>query len=244
MSNFAKELGSTAFSFIVSSIKKTNKEGYVHVGVAIALTILFSFASPLLGFVSLALTVWVFSFFRDPERVTPTSKHLVISPADGLISDISLSSAPSELGLGDGEMCKISIFLSVFDVHVNRVPVFGKIKSVLYHPGKFFNATLDKASKDNERNSIVIENADDGQDIVVVQIAGLLARRIVCYAKAGDNFNSGERFGIIKFGSRVDIYLPKSYHVTCMVGQRSVGGETVLALSKPSSFADREAVSL
>jgi len=179
--------------------------------------------------VFLCVTVTCASFFRDPERVPPKDNNVVVGPADGKIVGIENVLVPLEAGLGAIEMTRISIFLSVFDVHVNRMPVSGKVVHVSYMPGKFFNASLDKASKDNERNTIVIET-HHRHKIVCTQIAGLIARRIISDADVGDFFAMGERYGIIKFGSRVDLYIPDSYVLRVSVGQTVVGGETVMAL--------------
>lgn len=181
----------------------------------------------LLGFVALFA---VTAFFRDPARVTPEQESLIISPADGIIQDISESLPPEELASENlGKMRKISIFLSVFDVHVNRMPCAATVEKNIYYPGKFFNASLDKASKYNERQTLLLNTDGGDQKIVLVQIAGLIARRIVCYAQEGDNYVAGERYGIIKFGSRVDIYLPLDREIKALKGQRMVGGETIIA---------------
>lgn len=174
-------------------------------------------------------TLMCASFFRDPERIPPRDNDAVVGPADGKIVAIDNVIVPPESGLGAVKMTRISIFLSVFDVHVNRIPVSGKILHVAYIPGKFFNASLDKASKDNERNTIVIETTSKHK-IICTQIAGLIARRIVSDADVGDFFAMGERYGIIKFGSRVDLYVPDSYILRVSVGQTVVGGETVMAV--------------
>lgn len=185
------------------------------------------------------MTGWVIYFFRDPARVTPLRHGLVISAADGRVSSIDRVVAPKELALGADERVRISTFLSVFDVHINRAPVAGKITRSLYSPGLFLNAALDKASEDNERRSLVIETAD-GDALGVVQIAGLIARRIVTFSNVGDSVGAGERFGLIRFGSRVDVYLPPGKKPLVAVGQRVIGGETVLA-DLLSEEAEREA---
>ncbi len=166
-------------------------------------------------------------FFRDPDRVIPVSKDLVLSPADGVVSNIEEVDMPAELGMKKEKRTRISIFLNIFDVHVNRVPMSGKISKILYHPGKFFNASLDKASIDNERNHVVVDIAG-GKNLVFTQIAGLIARRIVCTLKEGQKVEAGDRYGIIKFSSRADIYLPKGEVPKVVKGQRMIGGETVL----------------
>ena len=182
----------------------------------------------LLAYLALLLAVYIAYFFRDPRRVTPLREGLVISPADGRVSSIERMMPPAELGLGSDERLRISIFLSVFDVHINRAPVAGRITKSIYVPGAFMNAALDKASDENERRSIVISTAG-GQDVACVQIAGLIARRIVTFAKEGATVGTGERFGLIRFGSRVDVFLPPGHGCLVAVGQRAVGGETVLA---------------
>ena len=182
----------------------------------------------LLGLVGAGLTVWCFYFFRDPDRVTPAQDDLVISPADGVVQMIGPFAPPSELDMGSEPLMRISVFMSVFDCHVNRAPVGGSIIKEEYTPGKFVNATLDKASEDNERQSLVIRTPG-GKDFVVVQIAGFVARRIRCDVREGQEVLAGQRFGMIRFGSRVDVYLPTGLAPLVMVGQKSVAGETVLA---------------
>ncbi len=203
----------------------------------------------LLAYLALLLAVYIAYFFRDPARVTPMREGLVISPADGRVSSIERIKPPAELGLGAEERLRISIFLSVFDVHINRAPVAGRLVKSVYVPGAFMNAALDKASEENERRSIVIASQPSissapglgtGYDIAVVQIAGLIARRIVTFVKEGDNIGKGERFGLIRFGSRVDVFLPPGHGCLVAVGQRAVGGETVLA-DLASAEPEREA---
>jgi phosphatidylserine decarboxylase len=181
-----------------------------------------------LGWTGAGLTVWCYYFFRDPARVTPERPGLIISPADGIVSLIEPVVPPAELGLPDTPLTRVSVFMSVFNCHVNRAPVAGTIKTVAYRPGKFLNASLDKASEDNERNGVVIEMAD-GRLLPVVQIAGLVARRIVCFVKPGAAIGRGERFGLIRFGSRLDVYLPQGVAPSVRVGQTMVAGETVIA---------------
>ncbi len=202
-------------------------EGYPFIG-AFALVSLFLFWlwTPL-GWIGTAATLWCAYFFRDPPRVTPVRDGLVVSPADGQVSQITTASPPHELGLGDKPLPRISIFMSVFNCHINRSPVAGQVEKIVYQPGKFLNADLDKASADNERNSLVIATA--GTRIAVVQIAGLVARRIVCFVKVGQAVGAGERFGMIRFGSRLDVYLPEGVAPLVAVGQTAIGGETVLA---------------
>jgi phosphatidylserine decarboxylase len=202
-------------------------EGYPFIGAfALASLVLFWIWTPL-GWIGTLLTVWCVLFFRDPPRVTPVREGLVVAPADGRISQITTVPLPHELGLGATPMLRISIFMSVFDCHINRSPVAGRVEKILYQPGKFFNADLDKASTDNERNSLVIAVA--GTRVAVVQIAGLVARRIVCFVREGQPVGAGEHFGMIRFGSRLDVYLPNGTPPLVAVGQSAVGGETVLA---------------
>ncbi len=202
-------------------------EGYPFIGAfALASLVLFWIWSPL-GWLGTLATCWCAYFFRDPPRVTPVRDGLVLAPADGRISQITTAPPPHELGLGNKPLPRISIFMSVFDCHVNRSPVTGRIEKILYQPGKFLNADLDKASLDNERNSLVI--AIPGGRIAVVQIAGLIARRIICFVREGQPLSAGERFGMIRFGSRLDVYLPEDTPPLVAVGQTALAGETVLA---------------
>lgn len=174
------------------------------------------------------LTVWCICFFRDPHRVTPTRDGLVICPADGVVQLIDRAAPPAELGMGDAERTRVCVFMNVFNVHVNRSPLDGVVKKVAYRPGKFLNASLDKASVDNERMSLSLETKN-GTEIAFVQIAGLVARRIVCWTKEGDELKAGERFGMIRFGSRVDVYLPEGVEPMVCLGQTTKAAETVLA---------------
>ena len=209
-------------------LKPMHREGYRFVAVfAAATAVLFWLAEPL-GWIGVCLTVWCYYFFRDPPRVTPLRDGLVISPADGVVSMIGPAIPPEELGLGPAAMTRISVFMNVFNCHVNRLPIAGTIMKVAYRPGKFLNASLDKASVDNERNALAIR-LPDGRDYAVVQIAGLVARRIVCDVKAGQTLRTGERFGMIRFGSRLDIYLPAGVQPIIALGQSALAGETVLA---------------
>lgn len=209
-------------------IKPMHPEGrkFVAIFAAIALT-LFLLWEPL-GWIGLGLTVWCYYFFRDPERVTPDRPGLVISPADGVVSLIEQAVPPAELGLPDTPLTRVSVFMSVFNCHVNRAPVAGEVTQIAYRPGKFLNASLDKASEDNERNGLAIRVAD-GRSIAVVQIAGLVARRILCWTPKGAHLARGERFGLIRFGSRLDVYLPQGVTPMVSIGQTMVAGETVLA---------------
>lgn len=208
-------------------------EGRKFALIAAAITALLAlFALETLAWPMAGITLWVLAFFRDPVRVTPQGDHLVIAPADGLITQIVTCAPPPELsgaeGLGDAAMTRISIFMSVFDVHINRTAIAGTVKRVVYIPGKFLNADLDKASEENERQHILIESAD-GTRIGYTQIAGLVARRIVPFIKPGDVIGAGQRIGLIRFGSRVDVYLPQGTGPNVAIGQRTMAGETVLA---------------
>jgi len=220
---------------IRSQIVPITPEGYPFIGAfALVSLVLFWIWSPL-GWLGMLATAWCAYFFRDPVRVTPVRDGLVVAPADGRISQITTAAPPGELGLGEKPLPRISIFMSVFDCHVNRSPVTGRIEKILYQPGKFFNADLDKASVDNERNSLVI--AIPGGRIAVVQIAGLIARRIVCFVREGQPLGAGERFGMIRFGSRLDVYLPEGVAPLVAVGQIALAGETVLADLRASGEA-------
>lgn len=181
-----------------------------------------------LGWAGAVLTAWCIYFFRDPDRTTPTKKGLIISPADGRVCLIDEAAPPPELEMGDKPMVRVCVFMNVFNVHVNRVPIDGTITKIAYHPGKFFNAELDKASVHNERQSLSLKTVD-GKNIAFVQIAGLVARRIVCNASEGQMFSAGERFGLIRFGSRVDVYMPAGTNPQVAVGQTCIAGETVIA---------------
>lgn len=205
-----------------------HKDGWLFIAIFAGISLILGLIADPLGWLGAVLTGWCVTFFRDPDRVVPLREGLVLSPADGVVSAIIKTSAPAELGLGKGEWTRISIFLNVFNVHVNRVPIAGKIVKNIYHPGKFFNATLDKASDDNERQLLVVETPDK-KLIPFVQIAGLIARRIRCDVREGDDVLSGQRFGIIRFGSRADVYLPKGVNPLVVIGQKMVAGETILA---------------
>lgn len=205
-----------------------HKVGYPFIAGSVVMTLGLSLLSEGLGAIMLVITVWCVYFFRDPDRVVPDRAGVVVSPADGLVQTIIECQPPAELDLGEGNMRRISIFLNVFDVHVNRMPAAGKVEKLHYIPGLFLNASLDKASEDNERQLITLATPE-GPRIGVVQIAGLVARRIVCYAELGQEYKRGERFGIIRFGSRTDVYLPLDTEILVSEGQRAIGGETVLA---------------
>jgi phosphatidylserine decarboxylase len=215
-----------------------HKEGYIFIAIGCAVTFIFASINPNLGWVSLILTIFCAYFFRNPQRVTPIREGLVISPGDGTIVAITKTTPPAELNL-DEEMLKISIFLNVFNVHVNRVPVDGKVLGLYYHPGKFLNASLDKASIHNERQSVVMETSK-GEKVAFIQIAGLIARRIVCDLEEGMEIKAGQRYGIIRFGSRVDVYLPNKTVPAVAVGQTVLGGETILADLCSESLAPME----
>jgi len=216
---------------IIDSVRKSlvpiHPEGYVFIGAFGVASFFLNWLSPTLGWLGFIATAWCVYFFRDPPRVTPLREGAVVSPADGVISAIGFFPPPPELGLGATPLQRISVFMSVFDVHVNRAPISGKVIKVAYKPGIFLNADLDKASEDNERNGLLIET-QFGR-FGVVQIAGLIARRIVCFIKEGENLGVGERFGLIRFGSRVDVYLPANIKPLVAVGARAIAGETILA---------------
>jgi phosphatidylserine decarboxylase len=214
-------------------------DGHKFIAIGAIVTLLFFLIYPPLGWIAAAVTAWIVYFFRDPQRVTPLRPGLVISAADGKISAIDKVTPPAELGMGSDERVRISTFLSIFDVHINRAPVAGRIVRSLYVPGAFLNAALDKASEDNERRILVIDTPSDGE-VGVVQIAGLVARRIVTFSQIGETIGAGERFGLIRFGSRVDVYLPPGKTALVSVGQRAIAGETVLA-DLHSTEPEREA---
>lgn len=209
-------------------LKPMHREGYRFVAAFAAIAVILFLICEPLGWIGVGLTIWCYYFFRDPRRVVPVGDDLVISPADGVVSLIEPAVPPAELGLGGRPMTRVSVFMNVFNCHVNRMPASGRITAVAYRPGKFLNASLDKASTDNERNGLAIE-LPDGRHIGVVQIAGLVARRIVCFVQPGVQLDRGERFGLIRFGSRVDVYLPDGVAPLVALGQTMVAGETVLA---------------
>jgi phosphatidylserine decarboxylase len=217
---------------VVDSIRKQlvpiHPEGYPFIGgFALASLILFWLWSPL-GWLATLATLWCAYFFRDPPRVTPVRDGIVVAPADGRVSQIGNAVPPQELGLGQRPLPRVSVFMSVFDCHVNRSPVAGRIERVVYRAGKFLSADLDKASEDNERNAFVIAT-DGGTRVAAIQIAGLVARRIVPFAREGETVGAGQRIGMIRFGSRVDVYLPEGTFVLVAEGQTAIAGETVLA---------------
>jgi len=206
---------------------KLHKEGYRFIAIALVISFILFLISSTLGLLSFAATVWVYYFFRDPERFSINNEDYLLSPADGVISQIIETNGPSELGLEDKKFTKVSIFMNVFNCHVNRFPTSGKIEKIYYKPGKFFNASLDKASNENERNYVKIKTTN-GDDLILVQIAGLIARRIVCDAKEKNEIKQGNRFGIIRFGSRVDLYFEK-HKLLVKTNQKTIAGETLLA---------------
>lgn len=210
-------------------IKPMHREGIPFVAAFAAATLVLFWLWEPLGWIGVGLTVWCYYFFRDPKRAVPQNAGLMVSPADGVVSLIERVAPPAELGMGPEPLMRVSVFMSVFNCHVNRAPIAGKITEISYRPGKFLNASLDKASTDNERNSLRIEMAD-GRSIAVVQIAGLVARRILCFAVKGQEVRTGERFGLIRFGSRLDIYLPEGVTPQVTLGQTCIAGETVIAL--------------
>jgi len=208
--------------------KVIHREGYIFIAIFAVVAFILASFNGTLGWIGFIGTVWCVYFFRNPERSTPINDNLIVSVGDGVVQAIKEIAPPAELGLGDDEMIRVSVFLNVFNVHVNRVPASGKILSLHYHPGRFFNASLDKASIHNERQSVLMETAA-GAKIAFVQIAGLVARRIVCDLEENQEIKAGQRYGIIRFGSRVDIYLPLKTAILVSQGQTCVGGETVIA---------------
>jgi phosphatidylserine decarboxylase len=223
----------------VSAIPKFHirREGGPFILIFCIITLVFFSIAQLLGWIGLIVTTWCVYFFRDPDRTTPIDSRLVISPADGVIQAVVEAPPPRELGMEDRPLKRVSVFMNVFDCHVNRSPVDGTIAAFAYRPGRFFNASLDKASEENERRAMRLKTPD-GQELAVVQIAGLVARRIVCWAFDGQKLSAGERYGMIRFGSRVDVYLPDDSRVLVIPGQRAIAGETVIAELR-STEADR-----
>ena len=216
---------------IVSSIRRqivpVHPEGYVFIAAFAVATLILQWLWSPLGWIGGIVTVWCIYFFRDPARITPMRDGLVVSPADGVISSIGFFVPPPELGLGDRPLQRVSVFMSIFDCHVNRAPASGRITKITYRPGTFLNADLDKASEDNERSGMILDTSSGR--VGVVQIAGLLARRIVCFVREGETIGVGDRFGLIRFGSRVDIFLPDGVRVLVGQGSKAIAGETVLA---------------
>ena len=209
-------------------LKPMHREGYKFVGIFAAITLVLFWIWDPLGWLGVGATIWCYYFFRDPKRAVPQGRGLIVSPADGVVSLIERAVPPPELGAGTEPLLRVSVFMSVFNCHVNRAPIAGRLIKMAYRPGTFFNASLDKASEENERNSLLLEMAD-GRRLVVVQIAGLVARRIVPFVTEGQGLRTGERFGLIRFGSRLDVYLPDGVEPLVAVGQTMIGGETVLA---------------
>ena len=205
-----------------------HREGYRMLAIAVIITMLLILINKILGVIGFVLTVWVYYFFRDPERYPINDDAFLVSPADGVVSLIVNVRGPKELNMENKEYQRVSVFMNVFNCHVNRVPVTGKIDEIFYKPGKFIDASLDKASDDNERNLIKYSN-NSGKTFAIVQIAGLIARRIVCEIKEGQNLNQGDRIGIIRFGSRVDLYFDNDYKLLAKQGQTVVAGESLLA---------------
>ena len=236
---------------LIAIIRKTlfvpiHPAGFPFIGIFAAVTLIFFMIATGLGLVGLVLTLWCVYFFRCPVRITPVREGLIVSPADGLVQMIVEAPLPPELddckGQGDAlcdaaTLTRVSVFLNVFDVHINRIPADGEIKKVVYRPGKFFNACLDKASLDNERSTVLMKLNGHSSSVAFVQIAGLIARRIICKLTAGQSVKAGNIYGLIRFGSRVDIFLPPGVKPLVVVGQRMIGGETVIA-----DFKSNEAV--
>ena len=212
------------FNFIV---QKLHREGYRFVAIAAVVTFIFLLINNYLGLIGLVITIWVFYFFRDPERFPIKDENYLVSPADGKLTQIIEINGPKELGLEGKKYTRISIFMDVLCCHVNRVPYTGIINKIFYKPGKYINAAFDKASEDNERNYLQLKNSN-GDELIVVQIAGMIARRIVCDVRVGDAVKQGDRFGMIRFGSKVDLYF-ENYHLLVCKNQNTVAGETLLA---------------
>ena len=209
-------------------LPKIHKEGYRFLAIAIAITFICLLVSKILGLIAILLTVWVYYFFRDPDRISIQDDNFLVSPADGLISNVSEVDGPAELSLENKKFTKISIFMNVFNCHVNRTPVSGNVEEILYKPGKFINASLDKSSEENERNYYRLK-LKDGDEIIIVQIAGLIARRIVTEVEVNQSIEQGERIGMIRFGSRVDVYF-NNRKLLAKLGQNVVAGESLLAV--------------
>jgi len=209
---------------------KLHKEGYRFLAIAAIITFILLLISNFLGLIAFVLTIWVYYFFRDPERFSIKDENFLLSPADGIVSQITEINGPKELGLEKNTYTRISIFMNVFNCHVNRAPCSGKINKIFYTPGKYFNASLDKASEENERNYVELQKLDN-EEIALVQIAGLIARRIVCDVKENQEINQGDKFGIIRFGSRVDIYF-RNYEILVQKNQNTVSGKTLIAKKK------------
>ena len=209
---------------------KLHREGYRFLVIAAAVTFVLLLISNFLGVISFAITIWVYYFFRDPDRFPINDENYLLSPADGVISQISELNGPAELGLENKKFTRVSIFMNIFDCHVNRVPCSGKVNQIFYKPGKYINASLDKASDENERNYVKIKNIN-GEELILVQIAGLIARRIVCEVKENEEIKQGYKFGMIRFGSRVDLYF-ENYQAMVKENQKTIAGETIIAKKK------------
>ena len=209
---------------------KLHKEGYRFLIIAAVITFILLLISSFLGIISFILTIWVYYFFRDPERFSINDENYLVSPADGVVSQITEIKGPIELGLENKKFTRVSIFMNVFNCHVNRIPSSGKINKIFYKTGKYINASLDKASEENERNYVKMSNSK-GDELILVQIAGLIARRIVCEIKENDEIKQGDRFGMIRFGSRVDLYF-ENYQLMVQQNQTTIGGETIIARKK------------
>ena len=209
---------------------KLHKEGYRFLTIAAVVTLILLLISNFLGLIGFVLTAWVYYFFRDPERFPINDENYLLSPADGVVSQIIRTNGPSELGLENKKFTRISIFMNAFNCHVNRVPSSGKITKIFYKPGKYINASFDKASEENERNYVKMTNSN-GEELILVQIAGLIARRIVCDVKENDETKQGDKFGIIRFGSRVDLYF-ENYQTLVRQNQKTISGETIIAKKK------------
>ena len=209
---------------------KLHKEGYRFLAIAAVTTFILLLISNFFGIISFILTIWIYYFFRDPERFPINDENYLVSPADGVVSQITEVNGPKEMGLENKKYTRVSIFMNIFDCHVNRVPSGGKITQILYKPGTYINASLDKASEDNERNYVKMISIN-GDEIILTQIAGLIARRIVCEIKENDEIQQGNKFGIIRFGSRVDLYF-ENYQLMVNINQKTIGGETIIAKKK------------
>jgi phosphatidylserine decarboxylase len=206
---------------------KLHKEGYRFLAIAVAVTFVLLLISNFFGIISFIVTIWVYYFFRDPERFSINDENYLVSPADGVISQVTEVNGPIELGLEKRKFKRVSIFMNIFDCHVNRVPCHGKISQIFYKPGQYINASLNKASEENERNYVKIKSLN-GEELILVQIAGLIARRIVCDVKENEEIKQGEKFGMIRFGSRVDLYF-ENYQLMVCQNQKTVAGETIIA---------------
>ncbi len=209
---------------------KLHKEGYRFLAIAAVITFILLLISNFLGIISFIFTIWIYYFFRDPERFSIDDENYLVSPADGVISQIIETNGPAELSLENKKFTRVSIFMNVFNCHVNRIPCTGKIKKIFYKPGKYINASFDKASEENERNILSLTDSQ-GTELVLTQIAGLIARRIVCDVKENHEVKQGDRFGIIRFGSRVDLYF-NNYELMVKQNQKTIGGETIIAKKK------------